>query len=335
MSTTIANLALHQLVKGDNDEITLQMREDLVPGDASTENLVHELHRTYTTKGGKGFGHFKEESEVKSWLDDYQSNKINFYDFALKSSQRLLEEVSKYPFAEEGLVVFAEYQSLATDYLLICIIPMEQSLKVTEGLDIGSTDYLNISKMDIVARIDLTTMNTSLDNVRYLTYMKGRVGRKVSDFFLDFLDAEIGLDSKVQSQVLMQAVSDFCSEQNLDQEDTLAYKKQVSDYCNDTIKNGDEVSIKELSTELPASDSGSSFLEYTTEKEYGLEDSFPADRTTVRKLTKFVGAGGGLNISFDSVLLNERIFYNAESQSLTIKGLPANLVDQFQRHGIK
>jgi nucleoid-associated protein len=52
----------------------------------------------------------------------------------------------------------------------------------------------------------------------------------------------------------------------------------------------------------------------------------------MRKLTKFVGAGGGLNVSFDSLLLGERIFYDPETDTLTIKGTPPNLRDQLTRN---
>ncbi|KOO09816.1 nucleoid-associated protein NdpA, partial [Vibrio xuii] len=97
----------------------------------------------------------------------------NFYDFSQTSATRLKEELSKYPFADEGILVFAEYQSLATDYLFVAIIPSNQSLKVTEGLDISATDYLDISKMDIAARIDLTSYETDKDSNRYLAYIKG------------------------------------------------------------------------------------------------------------------------------------------------------------------
>lgn len=77
----------------------------------------------------------------------------------------------------------AEYQSLATDYLFIGLLPLNQSLKVTEGLDISATDYLDINKMDIVARIDLSSYETDKESKRYLSYIKGRVGRKVADFW--------------------------------------------------------------------------------------------------------------------------------------------------------
>jgi nucleoid-associated protein len=129
----------------------------------------------------------------------------------------------------------------------------------------------------------------------------------------------------------MQAVEDYCADAQLDKDETVNYKKQVYDYCNDQLKTGDEVHIKELSGELPSNE-GSSFFDYTQEQGYELEESFPADRSTVRKLTKFVGAGGGLNLSFDSLLLGERVFYDPDTDTLTIKGTPPNLRDQLTRN---
>ncbi|HAS63524.1 MAG TPA: nucleoid-associated protein YejK [Vibrio sp.] len=332
MSLHLSNVILHQLQKNDSDELMVNFRAEALENDSSSENLVAELHRVFNSKAGKGFGSFKSDSEFQVWLQELRQNNRDFYDFSQVSANRLKDELSKYPFADEGILVFAEYQSLATDYLFVGIIPSNQSLKVTEGLDISATEYLDLSKMDIAARIDLSSYETDKDSNRYLTYIKGRVGRKVADFFLDFLQAEIGLDTKQQNQVLMQAVEDFCADSKLDKSDANSYKKQVYDYCNDQLKSGDEVYIKELSGELPPAQDGSSFLDYTQDHGYELEESFPADRSTVRKLTKYVGAGGGLNINFDSLLLGERVFYDPETDTLTIKGTPPNLRDQLTRN---
>ncbi|WP_122081809.1 nucleoid-associated protein YejK [Vibrio coralliirubri] len=332
MSLHLSNVILHQLSKNDQDELIVNYRAESLENDASSESLVAELHRVFNSKAGKGFGSFKSDSEFQQWLHQLCAGETNFYDFSQKSAQRLKDELSKYPFADEGILVMAEYQSLATDYLFIGLLPSNQSLKVTEGLDISATDYLDISKMDIAARLDLSTYETDKESNRYLTYIKGRVGRKVADFFLDFLQAEVGLDAKQQNQVLMQAVEDFVSDSKLEKEEAISYKKQVADYCNEQLKAGDEVQVRELSGELPASTDGTSFFDYTSEQGYELEDSFPADRATMRKLTKFVGAGGGLNVSFDSLLLGERIFYDPETDTLTIKGTPPNLRDQLTRN---
>ncbi|MBD0785133.1 nucleoid-associated protein YejK [Vibrio sp. Y2-5] len=331
MSLHLSNVILHQLSKNNNDELTVTFRAQSLDNDTSTENLVSELHRVFNAKAGKGFGSFKSDSDFQNWLQEMRQSERSFYEFSQISAQRLKDELSKYPFADEGILVMAEYQSLATDYLLIGILPLNQSLKVTEGLDISATDYLDINKMDIVARVDLSSFETDKESNRYLSYIKGRVGRKVSDFFLDFLQAEVGLDAKVQNKVLMQAVEDFCSDSKLEKDEAINYKKQVYDYCNDQIKAGEEVQVKELSGELPPAQDGTSFMDFTREHGYELEESFPGDRSTMRKLTKYVGAGGGLNISFDSLLMGERVFYDPETDTLTIKGTPPNLRDQLTR----
>lgn len=143
----------------------------------------------------------------------------------------------------------AEYQSLATDYLFIGLLPLNQSLKVTEGLDISATDYLDINKMDIVARIDLSSYETDKESKRYLSYIKGRVGRKVADFFLDFLQADIGLDTKQQNQVLMQAVEDFCADAKFEKEEVISYKSR----CMSTVTIKSKRVMKSECKSSPAS----------------------------------------------------------------------------------
>ena len=331
MSLILSNVILHKLVKNEQDELEVCLRNQLLENEEFTEALVSELHRVFNSKAGKGFGIFKTESEFGHWLGSVRKNETPFLEFSNKSAEKLKSELIKYPFAEEGILVIAEYRSLATEYLFVAVLPSNESMKVTEQLDISSTDYLDIAKMDIAARIDLSTWETDSDSNRYLTFIKGRVGRKVSDFFLDFLQADVGMDTKVQNQVLMQAVEDFCADERLEKEEKQQYRKQVYDYCNGQLQAGEELTVKELSGELPTSKSGSNFYQFAEEQGYELEESFPVDRTALRKLTKFVGAGGGLSLNFDAMLLGERVFYDPETDTLTIKGTPPNLKDQLTR----
>ncbi|MEI8596190.1 nucleoid-associated protein YejK [Photobacterium sp. Hal280] len=331
MSLTLSNVILHQFSKNEQDELSVQLREQELEHTDTTTELVAELHRVYSSKGTKGFGRFSEESEFGYWLKQCRQDELDFLTFSNQASQRLQSELVKYPFADAGTLVMAQYQSLATDYLFIGLLPTCHSMKVTDQLDISATDYLDVSKMEIVARIDLSSWETDPECNRYLTFIKGRVGRKVADFFLDFLQAEVGLDVKVQNQVLMQAVEDFCADSRMDKEEKQQYRKQVYDYCNGQLQSGEEVAVKELSGELPATEAGVDFYQFTSNQGYELEDTFPADRTAMRKLTKFVGSGGGLTINFDSMLLGERIFYDPDTDTLTIKGTPPNLKDQLQR----
>lgn len=182
----------------------------------------------------------------------------------------------------------------------------------------------------MAARINLTDLQLNANSNRYLTFIKGRVGRKIADFFMDFLGAEEGLNPQVQNQCLLQAVSDYCVQGELNPEQTQAVKKQVFEYCKGQMSSGEEIELAELSEELPTLNQ-QPFVAFTQEQNYGLEDSIPPIRTALKSLTKFSGSGKGVTISFDAELLNQRILWDEAADTLTIKGLPPNLRDQLQR----
>lgn len=329
MSLDIDQIALHQLVKRDEQTLELILRDSLLPTNATVSAMVEELHRVYSAKS-KAYGLFDEGSELADALRNCRKGEDDFLAFSRAATGRLRDELAKYPFAEGGVVLFCHYRYLAVEYLLVAVLNSQSSMRVNEELDISSTHYLDINHADIVARIDLTEWETNPESTRYLTFLRGRVGRKVADFFMDFLGASIGLDTKAQNRGLLQAVDDFCAESQLDKNERQNYRQQVYSYCNEQLQAGEEIALDELSNELPPLGE-KTFQAFTAEQGYELEEHFPADRGTLRQLTKFAGSGGGVTINFDALLLGERIFWDAATDTLTIKGTPPNLRDQLQR----
>ncbi|MGD8105469.1 nucleoid-associated protein YejK [Pantoea sp. FN0302] len=329
MSLDIDQIALHQLIKRDEQTLELVLRDSLLPATQAVSELVEELHRIYSAKS-KAFGLFNAESELAQTLRECRDGQQDFLAFSRAATGRLRDELAKYPFAEGGIVLFCHYRYLAVEYLLIAVLNSQSSMRVNEQLDISSVHYLDINHADIVARIDLTEWETNPESTRYLTFLRGRVGRKVADFFMDFLGASVGLDTKAQNRGLLQAVDDYCAESSLDKAERQNYRQQVYSYCNEQLQAGEEIAIEELARELPPLGE-KNFQQFTKEQGYELEESFPADRTTLRQLTKFAGRGGGLTINFDAMLLGERIFWDPATDTLTIKGTPPNLRDQLQR----
>lgn len=147
---------------------------------------------------------------------------------------------------------------------------------------------------------------------------------------MDFLGAEEGLNPQVQNQCLLQAVSDYCDQGELNKEQTQAVKKQVFEYCKGQLSNGNNIELRELSDSLPTLNE-QPFVVFTEEQNYGLEESIPPIRSTLKSLTKFSGSGKGVTLSFDAELLNTRIQWDPMTDTLTIKGLPPNLKDQLQK----
>ena len=202
---------------------------------------------------------------------------------------------------------------------------------VDDQLDIKRTEYLDITQYDIACRINLTELKINAQSNRYLTFIKGRVGRKIADFFMDFLSAEEGLNPQLQNQTLLQAVSDYCDQGELSAPQTREVKKQVFEYCKGQINIGEEIALSELSDSLPTLNEVN-FAQFTQEQEYGLEENIPPVRNALKTLTKYSGSGKGVTISFNAELLGERLIWDELNDTLTIKGLPANLRDQLERN---
>ncbi len=50
--------------------------------------------------------------------------------------------------------------------------------------------------MQLAVRIDLTQLAVTAEQLRYISFIKGRMGRKVSDFFMHFIGCEELVDVK-------------------------------------------------------------------------------------------------------------------------------------------
>ena len=332
MSITVNQIVLHQLVKhAENETTTMEsvLRDELLAITPEVEQMMLQLHQGYQNKG-KAFGVFQENSIFAQDLNRLLENEINFLNFSQQSTKLLAQELGKYNFADSGTLILCQYNFLATDYLFIALLDSRISMLVDENLEIRRTKYLDITQFDIAARINLTDLQVNANSNRYLTFIKGRVGRKISDFFMDFLGAEEGLNPQVQNQCLLQAVSDYCEQGELNKEQTQAVKKQVFEYCKGQLANGDEIALTELSANLPTLNERP-FVTFTEEQDYGLEETIPPVRSALKTLTKFSGSGKGVTLSFDADLLNNRIEWDPLTDTLTIKGIPPNLKDQLQK----
>ena len=285
MSITVKQIILHQLVKSneeaeDSPQLTAVLREKLLAITPEVEQMMLQLHQGYQNKA-KGYGIFQESSIFAQSLNRLLENELDFLPFSHESTHLLINELSKYNFADNGTLVLCQYNFLATDYLFIALLDSRISMLVNEQLEIQRTEYLDITQFDIAARINLTDLQLNANSNRYLTFIKGRVGRKIADFFMDFLGAEEGLNPQVQNQCLLQAVDDYCVQGELNREQTQAVKKQVFEYCKGQLNSGEEIELAELSNELPTLNQ-QPFMAFTQEQNYGLEENIPPVRTALK-----------------------------------------------------
>ena len=187
--------------------------------------------------------------------------------------------------------------------------------------------------MQLAVRIDLTQYRIEPQQQRYISFIKGRMGRKVADFFMQFVGCEEKVDVKQQNKQLIQSVETYLASENLDPEEKTTHREQVTSYFKEQLDSGDSIRVSDLADRLPA-DEGSerNFAAFTATLETPLEPEIQPDPAALRQLNKFTGQGGGVSVSFERKLLGERVIYNPDTDTLTIKGIPPNLKDQLKRN---
>tara|TARA_R110002153_G_scaffold25699_1_gene81353 strand:+ start:22710 stop:23852 length:1143 start_codon:yes stop_codon:yes gene_type:complete len=262
----------------------------------------------------------------KTLLEDLQSEKHDFVEFSIQASELLKKSLIDTGTLETGFVVFSHYQFLATDYLMIAIINTKQHVEISRDLELTSSDHLDLAKMQLAVRIDLTQLAVTAEQLRYISFIKGRMGRKVSDFFMHFIGCEELVDIKQQNKQLLTTVDAFLAAEQLDPQEKHQARETVSNYYKEKLELGEDIQIQELAAKLPSDHV--SFEEFNQSAELPVEEHFQADRGVLKTLAKFSGQGGGISLSFERKLLGDRVSYDAGSDTLMIRGIPPNLKDQ-------
>ena len=358
MSLIISNIALHFLSKKEESgEVSLRLGpENLAPeqGGTSTKIMafVDGLHAIYNSKASKAYGSFTtmpmagnndnssenvtiQAARFVDLMESYFNDKQSFYNFSIQAANSLKNEIEKYDLEESGYLIVCHYEYMGGRFLLVAVIPVSEHYSVDGELNISADQHLDINKLQLAARIDLFDYQQNANGNRYISFIKGRAGRKVSDFFLDFLGCEEGLNSKEQTQTLVQAVEDYVSVNQLDAGEKQQTRKELLSYCKEQKSSSQDVSIQEVGkvighTTTDSNGQSQDFYQFCQQQSYPIEESFPHDQTVINKITKYSGYGNGISLSFERSHFGQDVVYNPHNDSITIYKVPPNLKDQLQ-----
>ena len=337
MTISIEQAIIHEITQAAEGKLTCRLRPQPLLNGSAVEVMLEELHQTYTSKAGKGFGYFgvpeedgEANTEFSDTLNQYRQGDLGFVEFTGKASQLLQQELAKYDFSQGGFLLMACYTSLASEFLFVALLNAKSSMTVLDDMELSQNNHLDLSNLQLAARIDLTELQADPESKKYISFIRGRAGRKVADFFLDFMGCVEGVNTKAQNKNLMVAVEDFVASNELTKEEKQDVREKVFNYCTEQSDVGDDIDLKTLASELEEAGMDS-FYDFANTGEYELDESFPADKATLRQLKKFSGTGGGVSLSFDGKHLGERVIYDPVSDTILIKGVPANLKEQLDR----
>ncbi|ERT15898.1 nucleoid-associated protein YejK [Pseudomonas veronii] len=330
----IRHIIVHQIdKKPDGTPAVLHARDTELGASQAIENMLADLNESYNAKQGKAWGLFHGESGAypfSRWLKDYLDESQDFTAFsrhAVEHLQKLMEESN---LSTGGHVLFAHYQQGMTDYLTVALLHHSEGVAVNDTLDVTPAKHLDLGQLHLAARINISEWQNNKQSKQYISFIKGKNGRKVSDYFRDFIGCQEGVDAPGETRTLLKAFSDFVESEDLPEEQAREKTNTLVGYATSQAKLGEPMTLEELSG-LIDEDRPKAFYDHIRNRDYGLSPEIPADKRTLNQFRRFTGRAEGLSISFEAHLLGSKIDYDENADTLTIRNLPTQLRDQLKR----
>jgi nucleoid-associated protein len=319
--------------KPDGTPAVLHARDSELGESQAMENLLADLNQNYNAKQGKAWGFFHAESGAypfSGWLTQYLEGNQDFTRFSRQAVEQLQKLMEESNLSTGGHVLFAHYQQGMTDYLAIALLHHSEGVSVNDALDVMPAKHLDLGQLHLAARVNISEWRNNATSKQYISFIKGKNGKKVSEYFRDFIGCQEGVDAPSETRTLLKAFSDFVESEDLPEEQARAKTDTLVGYATSQAKIGEPMALKELSG-LIDEQRPQAFYEHIRNKDYGLSPEIPADKRTLNQFRRFTGRAEGLSISFESHLLGSQIEYDESQDMLIIRQLPTQLKDQLKR----
>ncbi len=183
-----------------------------------------------------------------------------------------------------------------TDYLAIALLHHSEGVAVNESLEVTPSRHLDLGQLHLAARINISEWRNNKQSKQYISFIKGKGGKKVSDYFRDFIGCQEGVDSPSETRTLLKAFSDFVESEGMAEQQAREKTETLVDYATSQARIGEPMTLDALS-ELMDDQQPRAFYDYIRNKDYGLSPEIPADKRTLNQFRRFTGRAEGPDVA--------------------------------------
>lgn len=332
----IHELVVHLIEKQvDSGPSHLSLSHETISSSAMLEMFVDELNKIYNSKATKAFGSFiKPEAGSEETVDTmynlltrYTEKQSTFIDYSQQSMGLLKDSIDQASKATGGYVVFVHYSIFGSDFMLIAMLNKVPGVSVNNKLEINNIDYLDINKLHLAARIDITQWQDEPDSGRYISMIRTKESHKLSEYFRQFIGSDEIIDSKKETSELFTAVSQFCDNKLDSDEKKSLFKQKAAEFCIDQADKGQNVVLKDFSTYVTEGEVDD-FMNYVKSEQFELAKEISPNKSVIRRFNKLSGRNAVLSITINEEALGGAVIFDAEQETLTITDVPATLKAQ-------
>lgn len=298
------------------------------------EGLHKQLKRLFNAKPGKKYGRFTDDigtSPASAWLRDYLEGKQGFETLTDKlfgQWQELLTGSQEEYYGHLMLV----HEALADgEVLYLFALENDSALRLDHEQALDATDVLSTSRLNLALRLEVDDWLGDHPSENFLTLVHARGTGEPGELFIRLCGFTNQVDVEKETLTFLNAVEAFAA-QTEEPEKAGQVRSKAYEFCKEQHALGEPVAIDALSGYLDE-DQPERFRTFASESQDIPADAvLHPDHRKVKKLVRISGSGGGMSVSFSSDLVNQAVYYDRETDALTITKLPKALREQLQRY---
>ncbi len=324
----IINAILHQIETDmSNGELAVHPRDQILPESEDLYFLLERLNQIYNDKPDKLFSQFQQDKEsypMQEWLAEYLKTpgEDNFVTFSNQALDLLKLQMAQANLTGSHYVLFIHYKVGMTQFLMVLMLHNTDGFSVDETLNISDVKHLDISKMSIACRINVSEWQNSSNPIKYISFIKVRGKSKTAEYFKQFIGCTQSVSSADETKSLLGAVDAYC--QDMDDEVAMATQQKVNDYCKTKAAEDVPFTVQELTGEI-FNDDPDSFLGFASQQQMEVAQPIYADKKSLSSFNRISGKDREISISFSTHALKSRIQVDLDGDKLVIQGIPETL----------
>ncbi|MCQ4105178.1 nucleoid-associated protein [Erwinia persicina] len=321
---TIHHLVIHVMDKEQHQAANITLSPDEKPVQEATKKLISDLNDRYKGRAGKGYGKFEEDRDsypMGNIVTDYFNGDPSFYDTSIRMVNHLSNRAEDEQMSTGGFVVISHMSILDNQYLLVAILNSVTGSAIKD-FDVESSEYLDIAKLRVAGRIDLTAWQAGRE--RYISFLKGQ--NSVAGYFKKFLGCNDVLIAKKETEKLRDALREFAITQGFDSEEKENFLNRAHGQLKDLNKNGLPFEPNSFANELWPT-APEELLSVLANEELQLSEGFVPDGNVIRELVSFKAKTKHWSLKFDrAALLEGSVIFDQDNDRLILLEIPDTLL---------
>lgn len=328
----IIALAVHDLERQDGAYVVKAPTKTL-PVTKTTQRVIDELYDLYNRRASKSYGKFTTsegyptQGQIRDYVDQPEKD---FLRLTMRMMDTLRVQAQARTASTGGHVFFAHFRREGRDFLLVSIVSDKISAALSGQEDIKDVNHLDLEGFRFAGRINLTAWAEGAD--RYISFLKGK--GDVSEYFRLFLGCDSVVEARVDTSNLVAALKEFVAEMKMPEKDGNEFLARAKAICERASSNREEIEFESLANELMPKDP-KQLTDHLGNTDRALSDRFVPDRRALASLVRFKGGTKQWKVEFDRDAVSSRaVIYDPKANTLTLTGLPDELVAQLQSEGL-